>query len=103
MPRHEFEYWKEKYVRSPWGIVSEDRRNANICIYLQGIINMWSKTKQKIAIDALFQDKTGEEYEKIKSQLYSMIEAPWLMTGMTQEELALEGQAIFAALEERFG
>ena len=101
MPRHEFNYWKDKYKREPWGSVAEDRRHADLGIMIHGLINMWSSEKVKFKVKDFLLNKSLEEYEKIHILLYSDNKAPWLNSQQTEEERAVEGQLVFKTLEDR--
>lgn len=102
MSRSEFEQWIERFNRAPWGSAIDDRRHAQICLLLQGLMNMWASRAARADVDEFLVDKTKEVHAEIKNLLYSNLKAPWL-NGKTPEELAVEGQLMFKAFEDRYG
>ena len=110
MSQKEFRYWQNEFNRNPWGIVPDDRRHVQICMRLDRLANMQLTDPPKINIDELIISKYAEEYKKMKSLLYSNIEdtpclddVPWLETGQTADDLALEGQAAMQQLKTKYG
>lgn len=103
MSRAEFEEWREFYLREPWGVIIDDRRHADMCFLLQGIINMWAKRKTSIKVDQIRVSKTEQVLKELKLLLEADPDRPWMISGQSQEQLALEGQAIFGELEKKYG
>lgn len=103
MSRCEFEEWKEFYKREPWGVIIDDRRHADMCFLLQGIINMWAKRKSSIKVDQIRVSGTETLLKRVKLLLEGDPDRPWMEIGQSQEERALEGQAIFEELFKRYG
>lgn len=94
MSRREFRGWKLRYKRSPFGIVADDQRHAQVMVKLTSIAHKGSRKPIKIKINDIFLCKVKEEFKKVESLLYADISKPWLLSTKSQEELALEGQAL---------
>jgi len=105
MSRAEFEMWRDKFDREPWGVVADDRRHSTVCSLLTGLINSWAKEPLKIKHEDFLLSRTQEAVTEIEELLYIKVidnSKPWL-DGRSQEQIALDGQAHFQKLVKRYG
>ncbi len=104
MSRSEFEMWRDKFSREPWGVVAADRRHSEQCTLLLGVMNSWASKPVKLKPESFYLSSTAEVVKNLNELLYVKVinNKPWL-DGRSQEELALEGQAHFQKLVRKYG